>query len=57
MAKAKLIFDVAPEEKEWLEKVILAAEPGQTKIGLLRQLLDRYAEEKGLPDRPGKAEK
>jgi len=54
MAKAKLIFDVHPGEKEWLENVVLAAEPGQTKIGLFRQLLDRYAAEKGLPSRPKK---
>jgi hypothetical protein len=53
MAKARLIFDVFPEEKEWLEKVILAADPGQTKVGLLRQLLDDYAKKKKLPARPG----
>lgn len=50
MAKVKLIFDVAPEEKEWLESIL---NPGQTKIALLRELLDSYAAEKKLPPRPG----
>lgn len=40
MAKAKLIFDVAPEEKAWYESIL---QPGQTKIALLRELLDEYA--------------
>lgn len=48
-AKTKLIFDVTLEEKQWLESIL---QPGQTKIGLLRQLLDEHAKKKGLPARP-----
>ena len=51
--KAKLIFDVAPEEKAWYESIL---KPGQTKIGLLRELLDKYAKTNKLPARPGSEE-
>jgi len=47
--RTKLIFDVVPEEKEWLESILA---PGQTKIALLRELLDEYAKKKKLPARP-----
>ncbi len=50
MAKTKLIFDVAPEEKAWYESIL---KPGQTKIALLRELLDEYAKNNKLPARPG----
>ena len=52
VSKTKLIFDVTPEEKEWLENTIMANEPGETKIGLLRRLLDDYAKKRNLPSRP-----
>ena len=48
--RAKLIFDVSPEEKEWLESIL---RPGQTKISLLRQWMDEYASKNKLPARPG----
>jgi hypothetical protein len=51
--KARLIFDVAPEEKAWYESIL---KPGQTKIGLLRELLDEYAKNNKLPARPGAEE-
>ena len=51
--KARLIFDVAPEEKAWYESIL---KPGQTKIGLLRELLDEYAKDNKLPARPGSEE-
>jgi hypothetical protein len=51
--RTKLIFDVAPEEKDWLESIL---QPGQTKISLLRELLDEYAKKKKLPARPGSKE-
>lgn len=51
--KARLIFDVAPEEKAWYESIL---KPGQTKIGLLRELLDEYAKNNKLPTRPGSEE-
>ena len=47
--RTKLIFDVVPEEKEWLESILAT---GQTKIALLRELLDEYAKKKKLPARP-----
>lgn len=50
MAKVKIIFDMKPEEKKWIETIVL--KPGQTKIALFREMLDKYAEEKGLPPRP-----
>lgn len=53
MAKDRIVFDVNAEEKEWLEKVVLPKTPGQTKVGLFRQLLDEYAKKKKLPARPG----
>ena len=53
MAKVRLVFDIEEAEKEWLEKVMLPSMPGQTKVGLLRQLLDEYAQKEKLPARPG----
>jgi len=50
VSKTKLIFDVTPEEKAWYESIL---SPGQTKIALLRELLDKYAVENRLPVRPG----
>jgi len=54
VSKTKLIFDVTPEEKAWYESIL---QPGQTKIGLLRELLDKYAKENKLSPRPGAEEK
>lgn len=52
MPKSKVILDMHTEEKEWLEQTVL--QPGETKIGLIRSLLDEYALKMGFPPRPEK---
>ena len=53
MAITKVIYDMRPEEKEWLENTIMPS-TDLTRIGLLRALLDDYASKNKLPPRPGK---
>jgi len=53
MTVTKVIYDMRPEEKEWLENTIMPS-TDLTRIGLLRALLDDYAKKNKLPARPGK---
>lgn len=53
MYKARIIYDVFPGEKEWIDQ--LAKATRQTRISLLRAALDEYRERHApdLPPRPG----
>jgi hypothetical protein len=51
-AKARLVFDVPPEEKEWLERLCMAA-GYPTKVAMLRDLVNKLAIEIGFEPRPG----
>lgn len=51
-AKARLVFDVPPEEKEWLERLCMAA-GYPSKVAMLRNLVDKLAQEIGFEPRPG----
>ena len=50
--KSRLVFDVPPEEKEWLERLCKAAEY-PSKVAMLRDLADKLAREIGFESRPG----
>ena len=51
-AKARLVFDVPPEEKDWMERLCMAA-GYPTKVAMLRDLTDKLAREIGFEPRPG----
>lgn len=51
-AKSRLVFDVPPEEKEWLERLCTAA-GYQSKVAMLRDLADKLAAEIQFKPRPG----
>jgi hypothetical protein len=51
-AKARLVFDVPPEEKDWIERLCTAA-GYPTKVAMLRDLADKLAQEIGFETRPG----
>jgi hypothetical protein len=50
-AKARLVFDVPPEEKEWLERLCMAA-GYPTKVAMLRDLIDKLAASIKFEPRP-----
>jgi hypothetical protein len=51
-AKARLVFDMPPEEKEWLERLCTAA-GYPSKVAMLRDLVDKLAQEIKFEPRPG----
>lgn len=51
-AKSRLVFDVPPEEKNWLERLCKAA-GYPSKVAMLRNLVDKLAQEIGFETRPG----
>ena len=51
-AKARLVFDVRPEEKDWMERLCKAA-GYPTKVAMLRDLSDKLATEIKFESRPG----
>ena len=51
-AKSRLVFDMPPEEKEWLERLCMAAEY-PSKVAMLRDLVDKLAESIKFEARPG----
>ena len=51
-AKARLVFDIPPGEKDWLERLCTAAEY-PSKVAMLRDLADKLAREIGFEPRPG----
>jgi hypothetical protein len=51
-AKSRLVFDLRPEEKDWLERLCTAAEY-PSKVAMLRDLADKLAESIGHEPRPG----
>lgn len=51
-AKARLVFDVPPEEKNWIERLCKAA-GYPSKVAMLRDLVDKLAQEIGFESRPG----
>jgi hypothetical protein len=50
--KSRLVFDVPPEEKNWLERLCMAA-GYPSKVAMLRDLADKLAREIGFESRPG----
>ncbi len=50
--KSRLVFDVPPEEKDWMERLCKAA-GYPTKVAMLRDLVDKLAQEIGFESRPG----
>ena len=51
-AKSRLVFDMRPEEKEWLERLCKSA-GYPSKVAMLRDLADKLAIEIGFESRPG----
>jgi hypothetical protein len=51
-AKARLVFDLPPEEKDWLERLCTAA-GYPSKVAMLRDLADKLAESIKFESRPG----
>lgn len=51
-AKARLVFDLPPEEKEWLERLCMVA-GYPSKVAMLRDLTDKLAMEIKFEPRPG----
>jgi len=51
-AKARLVFDMPPEEKNWMENLCKAA-GYPSKVAMLRNLVDKLAQEIGFETRPG----
>jgi hypothetical protein len=51
-AKARLVFDMPPEEKNWMERLCKAA-GYPSKVGMLRDLADKLALKIGFEPRPG----
>jgi hypothetical protein len=50
--KSRLVFDVPPEEKNWMERLCKAA-GYPSKVAMLRNLVDKLAQEIGFETRPG----
>ena len=50
--KQRMVFELLPEEKAWIEGLVVAAGCG-TNIQLFRLLLDREAKRIGYSPRPG----
>lgn len=50
--KSRLVFDVPPEEKDWIERLCKAA-GYPSKVGMLRDLADKLAESIKFETRPG----
>jgi len=50
--KSRLVFDVPPEEKDWIERLCTAA-GYPSKVGMLRDLADKLAESIKFETRPG----
>jgi hypothetical protein len=51
-AKSRLVFDVPPEEKNWMEKLCKAA-GYPSKVAMLRDLAGKLATEIKFESRPG----
>ena len=51
-AKARLVFDVPPDEKDWIERLCKTA-GYPSKVGMLRDLADKLATEIKFESRPG----
>jgi len=51
-AKARLVFDIPPGEKNWMERLCKAA-GYPSKVAMLRDLVDKLAREIGFEPRPG----
>jgi hypothetical protein len=51
-AKSRLVFDVPPEEKDWIERLCKAA-GYPTKVAMLRDLVDKLAVSIKFETRPG----
>ena len=51
-AKARLVFDVPPEEKDWMERLCKTA-GYPSKVAMLRDLTNKLALEIGHEPRPG----
>ena len=51
-AKSRLVFDLRPDEKDWLERLCKAA-GYPTKVAMLRDLSDKLATEIKFESRPG----
>ena len=50
--KSRLVFDVPPGEKDWIERLCKAA-GYPTKVAMLRDLVDKLAESIKFESRPG----
>ena len=51
-AKSRLVFDLRPDEKDWIERLCTAA-GYPSKVGMLRDLADKLATEIKFESRPG----
>ena len=51
-AKSRLVFDMRPEEKDWIERLCTAA-GYPSKVGMLRDLTGKLAMEIKFEPRPG----
>ena len=51
-AKSRLVFDLRPDEKDWLERLCKSA-GYPSKVAMLRDLADKLAIEIGFETRPG----
>lgn len=51
-AKSRLVFDLPPDEKRWIEELCHKA-GYPSKVGMLRDLTDKLAIEIGFESRPG----
>ena len=51
-AKSRLVFDLRPEEKDWIERLCTAA-GYPSKVAMLRDLTNKLALEIGHEPRPG----
>lgn len=50
MARDKLVYDIPSEEKQWFDDLAKAA--GMSKVSLLRQVMDEFAEKVKFKSRP-----
>lgn len=51
-AKARLVFDMRPEEKDWIERLCKTA-GYPSKVAMLRDMADKLATEIKFESRPG----
>ena len=51
-AKSRLVFDLRPDEKDWIERLCKSA-GYPSKVGMLRDLADKLAESIKFETRPG----